>query len=148
MKITPPLLMSLILLLLAAACGGAGAPAATELPRPTVIPTYQFLSPTPRPTREAAVATPTPAAENSDPDAEAIQRGADRFVSLECSECHGENAEGGDAKALAGTTMTEDEFLAFLRSGGGLGGSHQYASNRISNGGVRNIYLYLVSLGS
>jgi mono/diheme cytochrome c family protein len=67
---------------------------------------------------------------------------------LECSNCHGADAAGGDAKALAGTTMSEADFLSFLRSGGGLGGSHQYASNRLSNSGVHNIYLYLQSLGT
>jgi mono/diheme cytochrome c family protein len=148
MKRTPPLIMSLILLLVASACGGTGAPAATTAPPPTVIPTFQFQSPTPRPARPTAAVSPTPVAENANADAEAIQRGADRFVSLGCSGCHGANAEGGDAKALAGTTMSENDFLSFLRSGGGLGGSHQFASNRISNGGVHNIYLYLVSLGS
>lgn len=142
-------LLSLILLLLVSACGGASnsTPAPTAV-RPTVIPTYQYVSPTPMPARPTVAATATPEAADTSADAEAISRGADRYVSLGCAECHGENGAGGSAKALAGTTMTEDAFLAFLRSGGGLGGTHQYASNRISNGGVHNLYVYLVSLGS
>jgi mono/diheme cytochrome c family protein len=148
MKRTLPLL-SLLILLLASACGGASsAPTATAV-RPTVIPTYQYQSPTPMPARPTSAATAAPeATADVSADAEAISRGADRFVSLGCSGCHGENAAGGEAKALAGLTMPENDFLAFLRSGGGLGGTHQYASNRISNGGVHNLYLYLVSLGS
>ena len=147
MKRTLPLL-SLLILLLASACGGASSAPTATVERPTVIPTYQYQSPSPMPARPTSAATATPEAADANPDAEAISRGADRFASLGCSGCHGENAAGGDAKALAGTTLTENEFLAFLRSGGGLGGTHQYASNRISNGGVRNIYLYLLSLGS
>jgi mono/diheme cytochrome c family protein len=147
MKTTLRLLMLLLVLLLAA-CGGTGAPAATSGPRPTVIPTYQYMSPTPMPARPTSAATPAPAEDSGDANAEAIGRGQARFEELGCAGCHGANAEGGDAKALAGTTLSENEFLAFLRSGGGLGGSHQYASNRISNSGVHNLYVYLESLGS
>lgn len=147
MKRTLPLLLSMIVLLVASACGGGAAPAATVVP-PTIIPTFQFQSPTPRPARPTAAVSPTPAVADGSADAEAISRGADRFVSLGCSGCHGANAAGGDAKALAGTTMSEADFLSFLRSGGGMGGAHQFASNRISNSGVHNLYLYVTSLGS
>lgn len=142
MKRTSTLLISLLILLLAAACGGNSTPA-TPQPTITSFPTYEFVEPTSMP-------SPVPATQeaNSGVDNIALERGQQRYEALECGTCHGANAEGGDAPALAGLTMSADEFLTFLRSGGGLGPSHQYASNRISNGMTNNLYTYLVSLGS
>jgi mono/diheme cytochrome c family protein len=141
MKRTSTLLISLLILLLAAACGG-NQQAATPMPTITSFPTYEYITPTSMPTRVPATQ------EASGVDTVALDRGRQRYEALECGTCHGANAEGGDAAALAGLTMSADEFLTFLRSGGGLGTSHQYASNRISNGMTNNLYQYLVSLGS
>ena len=142
------LLLSLLVLLLVAACSGGGQ-SATPLPTPTAFPTYSYVSPTPMPGIQEAEATATAeAAAGADP--ELISRGRDRYVALKCGDCHGENGEGNGDKGpkLVGLTLTADEFLSFLRSGGKLGSAHQFASNRISVQGVQNLYLYLQSLSS
>jgi mono/diheme cytochrome c family protein len=132
-----------LLILLLAACSGS--PAASPLPTPTLIPTYQYVSPTPLPPRATLVATLTP---EVDAAAAAIEAGRGRFEALGCGGCHGANAEGGEGPALAGLTMSEEDFVTVLRSGGSLGSQHQFASNRLSGRGATNIYVYLQSLSS
>lgn len=115
----------------------------------TPIPTYQFVPPTDPPqfSTMAASTANAPTASGDAVDAERVTRGRDRYVALECGACHGENAEGSDqASALAGTSLSEADFISFMRSGGTVGSSHQYASNRLSQSGGENLYLYLLSL--
>jgi hypothetical protein len=44
--------------------------------------------------------------------------------------------------------VTQDQFIDFLRSGGTLGNAHLYSTNRLSDAGGKNLYLYVLSLGT
>ena len=134
-------LLFALLAVLFTACGGTQS---SQLPTPTMIPTYNYVSPTPIARVETAIATQVAVASV---DERTITQGRDRYVALECGSCHGENAEGSDdGSALAGTSQDEDDFVTFLRTGGTIGTSHQYATNRLSERGAHNLYLYLKSL--
>lgn len=143
------MLLLLIVSLALAAC--AGAPSETaQLPTATTIPTFAYVAPTAPPsvaTAAAATQTAQSASSAGSLDPEAVERGRARYEALACAECHGENGEGvGDVAPLAASVQTEDEFIAFMRSGGDIGPDHQFASNRLSASGGRNLYQYLVSL--
>jgi mono/diheme cytochrome c family protein len=130
-------------------CGGAsGTPATTPLPTRTPIPVFEFVPPTePAPVQTAAAATAAAAANGLALDPQAIERGKGRYDALGCAECHGANGEGTDkSSALTDSIQTEAEFISFMRSGGELGAEHQYATNRLSDSGGRNLYQYLLSL--
>jgi len=98
----------------------------------------------------ATVAAATAAlASNNDQslDPERVARGQDRYEALECGLCHGANGEGTDqGSPLVGITLSEEDFITLLRSGGDVGTSHQYSSNRLSDSGGRNLYQYILSL--
>ena len=135
-------------MLVAAACGSAATPTPESRPTVTPIPVYQYSTPTPI-ARLATMAATTAVAGSSDSalDPQAVERGRDRYVALECNTCHGENGEGTDeGSAVAEWSMSEAEFISFMRSGGELGAEHQYATNRLSDSGGRNLYQYLLSL--
>jgi mono/diheme cytochrome c family protein len=136
----------LLFALLLTACSGGQSPNATPLPTLTSIPIYSYVSPTPVPQIVAAVATQTAQTDNT----EAITRGQGRYEALDCGSCHGANGEGSgdDGPALTGMTLSEADFITYLRSGGPLGVKHQYATNRLSDQGAHNLYLYLQSLAS
>jgi mono/diheme cytochrome c family protein len=146
------ILIGLVALILAGACSSG--PAATETARlstPTPIPTFQFVQRTPAP-QLATLAAATSIAAASDAnstglDPEIVARGKDRYEALECASCHGANAEGSDdGSALIESSLNEEDFISFLRSGGTVGSSHQYSTNRLSDGGSRNLYTYIRSL--
>lgn len=142
-------LLTLILLLLTlAACGGAAAPSETATPAPTntaIIPTFSFTQPTAPPSVATAAATVTVGV--AAVDTQAIERGRGRYEALDCASCHGDVGEGIDGeKSLLAYAATEAEFISFMRSGGELGTDHQYSTNRLSESGGRNLYLYLMSL--
>ena len=114
------------------------------------IPTYNFSEPT-----SAAVTTadatqvvkndPMPEAVVLDP--QAVERGKSRYEALDCGSCHGANGEGTDkGHTLVTYTANEVDFVTFMRSGGSLGASHQYSTNRLSESGATNLYQYLRSL--
>jgi mono/diheme cytochrome c family protein len=133
--------------LLLAGCGGA-AQTPTALPTSTTIPTYEYVEPTAAPSiATAAAATAAAASAGSALDAAAVERGRGRYEALSCGECHGANGEGTDnGSAMSVYAGTEEEFIAFMRSGGELGADHQYSTNRLSDSGGRNLYQYLLSL--
>jgi mono/diheme cytochrome c family protein len=141
-----------VMLVTAVLLAGCGSPSnSTESTRPTVtpIPVYEFVAPT-EPPQLATVAALTAAANTGDNlDPELVERGRGRYEALECGTCHGVNGEGtDDGPALAGTALSEDDFISFLRSGGTIGPDHQYSTNRLSDSGGKNLYLYILSLGS
>ncbi|MCK6581217.1 MAG: hypothetical protein L6Q98_24260 [Anaerolineae bacterium] len=158
---------SLLLIAALAACGGApaetpGAGAATRppaggAPATIGIPTYVFVEPTvtlpvtaaPETTAEAALSEATTEAVVAALDPQAVERGRGRYEAeaLECGECHGVNGEGTEeGSSLLEFTMSEDDFISFMRSGGELGADHQYSTNRLSASGGANLYQYLLSL--
>lgn len=150
-------LIALPLLILAAACSPQAA-APTNTPEATntsyVFPTYAFNQPTEAPqvataAAGTAVARATAQAQAGALDPVAVERGKGRWDALECASCHGENGEGTDkGSALAGTSLTEREFVDFLRTGGTIGNDHLYSTNRLSTGGIANLYQYVLSLGT
>jgi len=142
--------ITLVLLIASALLAACGTATGTPIPTATPIPTYSYTVPTEAP-QVAAVGAQTQTARAPQAGAAvnptAVARGAERYEVLECGSCHGENAEGGEAVALAGTTLTETEFIDFMRTGGTLGNDHQFSTDRLSENGGRNLYAYLVSLG-
>ena len=151
------ILFALLVLLLVAACspqaaGPTNTPAATNTAY--AFPTYAFNQPTEAPAIATAAAGTAAARATSQSqtvslDPEAVERGKGRWDALECGSCHGANGEGtDDGSALAGTTLTEREFVDFLRTGGTIGNDHLYSTNRLSTGGVANLYQYVLSLGT
>lgn len=148
------ILIGLIAIGLTASCSST--PTATESARlstPTPIPTFQFVQPTAAP-QLATLAAATVIAAGSDTsahelDPEKIARGKDRYEVLECGSCHGANGEGSDdGSALIESSLNEEDFISFLRSGGTIGIGHQYSTNRLSDGGSRNLYAYILSLSA
>jgi cytochrome c553 len=139
---------SLLAALILAACGGGGS--ATAIPTQTIIPTYSFQTPTPFSALETAVATTAAdvtAEATAGLDPEVVARGKARYDALACATCHGANGEGTDkAKALTSITMSQGDFVTFMRSGGNIGPTHQYATNRLSITGGAALYQYLLSL--
>lgn len=144
------MLTLLVVALLVASCSNQ--PAGTPIPTRTQIPTFAYVSPTPVAQVVTAVATRPPSSATEEAagttalDPTAVERGLGRYTALECASCHGENGAGGDAPALVGITMSQDDFLTYMRNGGPLGTAHQYQSNRLSDGGAANLYIYLKSL--
>lgn len=130
-----------------AACGAQNASTPTSaLPTATTIPTFSFTQPTEAPQVATAAAT-LASAQTSELDPVAVERGRGRYDALECAACHGDNAEGTDfGSSLIESTINEADFIAFMRSGGGLGSLHQYSTNRLSDSGGKNLYQYMLSI--
>jgi cytochrome c553 len=121
------------------------------LPTATLFPTYQYIPPTEVPIVLTVDAqTPTPASAPSgtatfDPDK--VSLGSSRYVALGCDSCHGADGKGtAKGKSVIGLTMSADDFLTLMRTGGKMGSTHQYSANRLSDTGSGNLYLYLLSL--
>ena len=60
-----------------------------------------------------------------------------RYETLDCGSCHGESR--------LDFSLAEEDFVTFVRSGGELGTAHQYATDRLSKSGSRNLYHCLPS---
>lgn len=122
-------------------------PEATRITDATAPANRQWEQPT---TVIKAGATATSAATAPAADAEMIERGKGLYESRGCVKCHGEGAEGlsGKGARLAGTSLTEAEFLDILRTGGKgrLGNEHIFGTSVISESGVKAVYAFLRSL--
>ena len=141
-------LLILTLVVFVAACSGQNA---TPLPTPTQIPTFAYLTPTPFAAIATAVATEVNnQTESAAIDPTAVARGASRYTALTCDQCHGDKGQGNGDKgpALVPETLSENDFITFLRTGGKMGSAHLYASNRLSDEGAHNLYVYLKSVTS
>ncbi|MEZ4868707.1 MAG: c-type cytochrome [Caldilineaceae bacterium] len=79
-----------------------------------------------------------------------LTRGEAAYTKNKCNECHGAQGEGvaDQGKAIAGTTLTFEEFDAVLRTGGGLGNSHIFGRSAVSPSGMEALYAYVQSLVS
>lgn len=150
-----PFLFAFALLILLVACSPQTAaptntPAVTNTP--FVFPTYAFNQPTEAPAIATAAAATAAARQTTEAntvafDPVAVERGKARWDALECASCHGDSGEGtDDGPALAGTELSEREFVDFLRTGGTIGNDHLYSTNRLSTGGIANLYQYVLSL--
>ncbi len=134
--------------LLAACSSGPAATPTKPPPTRTPFPTFAYVEPTTEVVfvadESASEAAP---ASSIELDEKLVGRGRGRYEALECGNCHGENGEGSsEGKSLLEFNMPEEAFITFVRSGGELGTSHQYSTDRLSNSGSRNLYQYLLSL--
>lgn len=150
----------LILALTIAACGGASDSGGTsdsvqeadEPPTRTPFPTFEFVAPTNPPVfNQSAEATESADSGEEAPeivlDERAVSRGQGRYDALMCATCHGEAGVGTDEfEGLINYDGTLDEFNTFMRTGGTIGNSHQYSTNRLSDNGSNNLYQYILSL--
>ena len=144
----------LLAMLLLAACGGQDATAdssATIAPTKTLFPTYSYVEPTNPPAFNQSAESTEEATEEAELtvvlDPKLVERGLGRYEALECGVCHGVNGEGtADIVGLDQLALAEDAFVTFMRSGGTIGSSHQYSTDRLSTNGASNLYQYLVSL--
>jgi cytochrome c553 len=139
-------------LLVLSACGSSDkTPRATS----TTLPLFQEVM-TPTVPSIIATAAATKAVETTttaELNPTAVARGASNWDRLECATCHGAAGEGGageidgtPAPSLQHLTLSEDQFIDWMRSGGTLGSKHQYSTDRLSNSGGKNLYQYLLSL--
>lgn len=134
--------------MLAACSSGPAAAPTVPPPTRTPFPTFAYIEPTTEVAFETddseSEAAPTTSIEL---DAKLVGRGRGRYEALECGNCHGEDGEGtSEGKSLLQFDLPEEDFITFVRSGGELGPSHQYSTDRLSNSGSRNLYQYLLSL--
>lgn len=128
----------------------------TETPAPTltpyVFPTFAFSPPTEAPRVATAAAETSSVQENNTGsdlalDPTAVERGKDRWEALACGSCHGKDGQGSeDGSALVGISLSEETFVDFLRTGGTVGNEHQFATDRLSQRGIANLYQYVLSL--
>ncbi len=140
------LLATLLLLLFVAACNSKNA---TPLPSPTTIPTYAYASPTPFAIM-STVAASTSEAQQVAFDPTDVAHGQAKYTQLGCDQCHDADGKGNGSKgpALVPMTLSEDDFMTMLRTGGKLGNAHLFASNRLSDTFGHYLYLYVKSLSS
>src|SRR5258707_14897263 len=113
-----------LLALLLVACR----PASTEiLPTLTPFPTYDYIPPSEAPVELTVVARmpTTSATQTFDPGK--VELGKSRYVALTCGSCHGDDGKGTDnGPAVVGMTLSQDDFITLLRTGGKMGSAHQY----------------------
>jgi mono/diheme cytochrome c family protein len=90
-----------------------------------------------------ATDTPEPATPAGD-----LARGENLYATKGCGECHGPAGEGveGAGAAVAGTSLTFDEFEDLLRTGGGIGPDHLFGTSSISPSGLAALHAWLQSL--
>ncbi|MCE7988495.1 MAG: hypothetical protein DYG89_45640 [Caldilinea sp. CFX5] len=160
------LLLFVLVFLLIAACGrnreGSGdssqSPSADRLAAPT-MPAGQFtavgeqsiltdtasLTETAQ-TTQSVQTTQTTQTADAAPD---LARGEAAYTKNKCGDCHGAKGEGVADKgnAIAGATLSLEEFDAVLRTGGGLGNDHIFGRSAISPSGMEALYDYVKSLG-
>lgn len=137
---------TIILAFVLVACG-ANEPEGTPEPTATPFPTFEFVAPTNPPIFDTTPTVEAAAEAAATPDTRFIDRGRGRYEALECAVCHGENGEGtDDGSILISLELNEADFISFMRSGGDIGSEHQYSTDRLSENGSRNLYLYLMSL--
>ncbi len=65
-----------------------------------------------------------------------------------CGDCHGAKGEGvaDKGKAVAGTTLSFEDFDKFLRTGGGQGNDHIFGRSAVSPKGMESLYAYVQGL--
>lgn len=145
----------LILMMALTACGGNNdeKPAGTPKPTATEMKVFEYVESTiPAVFDQDADSTEEATSEDSDDtvelDPKLVGRGLGRYEALECGTCHGVNGEGtdDDGGAVDNLTLSEEAFVTFMRSGGDIGNSHQYSTDRLSKNGAANLYQYLLSL--
>ncbi|MCC9077024.1 cytochrome c [Litorilinea aerophila] len=154
--LVPGLLLVALLGLLAACGGSPSAPAAgpgtpTESGASAVptMPAARFTAVAQTAFTGTVPITATVTATETVASAD-LERGARIYANRQCGDCHGAQGEGvpGKGSALAGLTLSEEEFTDILRTGGNgsLGPDHLYGPNAISPSGMQALYQWLRSL--
>jgi len=156
------LLLCFMLFLLVAACGrnreGAGdssqSPSADRLAAPT-MPAGQFtavgeqsiLTDTASLTETAQTTQSVQTTQTTSAPAPDLARGEVAYTKNKCGDCHGAKGEGVADKgnAIAGMTLSLEEFDAVLRTGGGLGNDHIFGRSAVSPSGMEALYAYVQS---
>jgi mono/diheme cytochrome c family protein len=134
-----------LLVLTVSACG-SGTPTKT-LQTVTPFPSFQFVPPTEAPSVVTVGAVTVTAGSAPVLDPEKVEAGKRSYTRLECGSCHGEGGTGTNkGTGLAGTKLTETEFIGMLRTGGKLGNAHLFSTNRLSDAGGKDLYQYILSL--
>ena len=130
------------------ACGQRGDQPAVDRLAATPLPTLNFEQPTTMIRAASPEVTEESDATASTADAD-LARGEGVYTNKGCGSCHGPKGEGveGKAEALAGASLTEDEFTDILRTGGKgtLGNDHLYGPQAISPSGMKALYAYIKS---
>ena len=139
----------------AAASSDNSAPAVPTMPIPKenfkahaenqITQTISVSSTQPASQTQAATTTTTTTSASADD----LARGSRSYAKNKCADCHGDKGEvvaGKTTKAIGGTTLAEDQFDQFLRTGGGLGDTHIFGPSAISPGGMQALYEYVKSL--
>lgn len=148
-KIVLALFIPVMLLVACSPSGGqneqpTSAPPATL----TTIPFYNFVQPT-LPPQMQTLAAATAAAGNSSGSSTAVSNpGQTIYTTLACNSCHGDKGEGvtDKGKALTSFSMSQDDFVSFLRSGGTVGSTHIYSTDKLSDDDAKVLYTFLQSL--
>lgn len=141
--------LAFVLILTLSACGGSAAAPTAPQATLTPFPTYSFTQPTEAPVVLTIAAETRTAGSTQALDPEKVALGKGRYEALACASCHGADAKGTDkGKALVPNKLTEDQFIGFLRTGGTLGNAHLFSTNRLSDAGGKNLYLYILSLSA
>src|SRR5262245_58992519 len=136
-----------LLVIVLSSCGAGAGPSPTPAATPTPFPTYSFVQKTEAQSIVTISAETATAGVKTALDPDKVALGKGRYDALQCGDCHGDHGQGTDkAPALVGTKLTQDQFIDFLRSGGKLGNDHLYSTNRLSDEGGKNLYLYILSL--
>lgn len=70
------------------------------------------------------------------------------YTKNKCDSCHGAKGEGvaDKGKAIAGTTLSFEDFDKQLRTGGGLGNDHIFGRSAVSPKGMEALYAFVQGL--
>lgn len=155
-KIVLPSLL-LCALLIFTACGKSGSGSSSggdssqAIPTPTQIVVSSgfqavgeltVITETKGITETNAVTTESTASANVD-----LSVGERAYTKNKCGDCHGAKGEGvaDKGKAVAGTTLSFEDFDKVLRTGGGLGNTHIFGRSAVSPSGMEALYAYVQS---
>lgn len=156
------LLLFVVVFLFIAACGrnregsadSSQSPSADRLAAPT-MPAGQFtavgeqsiLTDTASLTETAQTTQSVQTTQTTSAAAPDLARGEAAYTKNKCGDCHGAKGEGVTDKgnAIAGTTLSLEEFDALLRTGGGLGNDHIFGRSAVSPSGMEALYAYVQS---
>ena len=156
------LLLFVVVFLFIAACGrnregsadSSQSPSADRLAAPT-MPAGQFtavgeqsiLTDTASLTETVQTTQSVQTTQTTSAAAPDLARGEAAYTKNKCGDCHGAKGEGVTDKgnAIAGTTLSLEEFDALLRTGGGLGNDHIFGRSAVSPSGMEALYAYVQS---
>lgn len=156
---TKPFLISFLVCtaIIFAACGGSSSSSSdsgtsgTPIPPPTqmsgsfiAVGEQSILTDTAK-LLETDVVTESVAADTTTVD---LSIGERAYEKNKCGDCHGAKGEGvaDKGKAVAGTTLSFEDFDKFLRTGGGQGNVHIFGRSAVSPRGMESLYAYVQRL--